>query len=67
MQRPGKTHKAGLMDPVDSLTIKQLTTFFEDAAKQVDDPYYFEQLVDYFKNHYRSSKGLESASRVLGL
>jgi len=67
MQRPGKMHRAGLADHVDSITIGQLTKFFEQAAKEVEDPFYFEQIVDYLKNHYKSSKGLESPAKVLGL
>ena len=50
--------------------VKRLIDFCEDAAREVpeeDAKFYFEQMVDYFKNHYHDKRGLESASRVLGL
>ena len=41
---------------------------FDELDETGDDAaFYFEQLVDYFRNHYRPSKGLESAGKVLGL
>jgi len=55
---------------LDGLSINKLIGLFEDASKEVpeeDAKFYFEQLVDYFKNHYNQKRGLDSASRVLGL
>jgi hypothetical protein len=67
MQRPGKTYRAGPMDGPDRISTFALCKFFEEAAEQVDDPFYFEQLADYFRNHYSPKKGLEKPTRVLGL
>ena len=55
---------------VEGLSVKRLIAFCEDAQREVpeeDAKFYFEQMVDYFKNHYNDKRGLESASRVLGL
>jgi len=55
---------------LDGLSINKLIGLFEDASKEVpeeDAKFYFEQMVDYFKNHYNQKRGLESASKVLGL
>tara|TARA_R100000008_G_C3526473_1_gene136856 strand:- start:565 stop:783 length:219 start_codon:yes stop_codon:yes gene_type:complete len=55
---------------LEGLSVKRLIDFCEDAAREVpeeDAKFYFEQMVDYFKNHYHDKRGLESASRVLGL
>ena len=68
-QRPGKTYSAGPMDGPDRITAKALISFFEDAADQTegDVSFYMEQLVDYFRNHYKPSKGLDTPGKVLGL
>ncbi len=55
---------------VEGLSVKRLIAFCEDAQREVpeeDAKFYFEQMVDYFKNHYNDKRGLESASKVLGL
>lgn len=55
---------------LEGLSVKRLIAFCEDAQKEVpeeDAKFYFEQMVDYFKNHYNDKRGLESATRVLGL
>ncbi len=55
---------------LEGLSVAKLIGLFEDASREVpeeDAKFYFEQLVDYFKNHYNQKRGLESASRVLGL
>ena len=55
---------------VEGLSVKRLIAFCEDAQREVpeeDAKFYFEQMVDYLKNHYNDKRGLESASRVLGL
>ena len=55
---------------LEGLSVAKLIGLFEKASREVDDEnskYYFEQLVDYFKNHYNSKRGLESATKVLGL
>ena len=71
-QRIGKTHSAGPMDGPDRIDTRTLTNFFQECFDELDETgddaaVYFEQLVDYFRNHYRPSKGLESAGKVLGL
>ena len=71
-QRIGKTHSAGPMDGPDRIDTRTLTNFFQECFDELDETgddaaFYFEQLVDYFWNHYRPSKGLESAGKVLGL
>ncbi len=71
-QRIGKTHSAGPMDGPDRIDTRNLTNFFQECFDELDETgddaaFYFEQLVDYFRNHYRPSKGLESAGKVLGL
>ena len=55
---------------LEGLSVRRLISFFEDAQKEVpeeDAKFYFEQMVDYFKNHYNDKRGLESGTRVLGL
>ena len=55
---------------LEGLSVAKLINFFEDAQRQVEEEdakFYFEQMVDYFKNHYNSKRGLESATKVLGL
>ena len=55
---------------MEGLSVKRLHDFFEDAARELpagDARFYFEQCADYFKNHYNPKRGLESASKVLGL
>ena len=55
---------------VEGLSVKRLIDFCKDAQREVpeeDAKFYFEQMVDYFKNHYNDKRGLESATRVLGL
>ncbi len=55
---------------LEGLSVAKLIGLFEEASREVDDEnskFYFEQLVDYFKNHYNQKRGLESAARVLGL
>ena len=55
---------------IEGLSVKRLIAFCEDAQREdpeEDAKFYFEQMVDYFKNHYNDKRGLESATRVLGL
>ena len=55
---------------IEGLFVRRLINFCEDAASEVEDEnskFYFEQMIDYFKNHYSPKRGLESASKVLGL
>ena len=55
---------------LEGLSVAKLINFFEDAQREVEEEdakFYFEQMVDYFKNHYNSKRGLESATKVLGL
>ena len=55
---------------IEGLSVRRLINFCEDAASEVEDEnskFYFEQMIDYFKNHYSPKRGLESASKVLGL
>ena len=71
-QRPGKTYQAAAFDGPDRIDTRTLTNFFQECFDELDETgddaaFYFEQLVDYFRNHYKPSKGLESAVRVLGL
>jgi hypothetical protein len=66
-QRRGKTYRAGPMDGPDRINTRSLAAFFEEAATQVEEPFYFEQLADYFRNHYSPKKGLDSPIKVLGL
>ncbi len=71
-QRRGKTHSAGPMDGPDRIDTRTLVNFFQECHDELDETgddaaFYFEQLVDYFRNHYKPSKGLESAGKVLGL
>ena len=55
---------------LEGLSVARLISLFEEAAKEVpeeDDKFYFDQMVDYFSNHYNQKRGLDSASKVLGL
>ena len=55
---------------LEGLSVAKLINFFEDAQREVEEEdakFYFEQMVDYFKNHYNQKRGLESATKVLGL
>ena len=71
-QRIGKTHSAGPMHAPDRNDTRTLNHYLQESIHELDQTgldaaFYFEQLVDYFRNHYRPSKGLESAGKVLGL
>jgi hypothetical protein len=55
---------------LEGLSVARLISLFEEAAKEVpeeDAKFYFDQMVDYFSNHYNQKRGLDSASKVLGL
>jgi len=55
---------------LEGLSVNKLISLFEEASREVpeeDAKFYFEQMVDYFKNHYNQKRGLDSAARVLGL
>jgi hypothetical protein len=69
MQRPGKTYRAAPMDGPERIDQWSLVNFFKDAKEQTsgDVQFYMEQLETYFRTGYSSKKGMERASRVLGL
>lgn len=68
-QRPGKTYKAAAFDGPEKIDTRTLVNLFKDAKEQTDGDvsFYMEQLEDYFRNNYNPKRGVESASRVLGL
>tara|TARA_R100001377_G_scaffold51037_2_gene29822 strand:- start:4327 stop:4548 length:222 start_codon:yes stop_codon:yes gene_type:complete len=55
---------------LEGLSVRRLVAFFEEASKEIpeeDSKFYFNQMVDYFENHYNQKRGLDSASKILGL
>jgi len=55
---------------LEGLSVARLISLFEEAAKEVpeeDAKFYFDHMVDYFSNHYNQKRGLDSATKVLGL
>lgn len=58
------------MSSTESVSVRALIDFCEQAAKDVpedDARFYFEQMIDYFRNDYSPRKGLATAARILGL
>ena len=55
---------------LEGLSVARLISLFEEASKEIpeeDAKFYFDQMVDYFSNHYNQKRGLDSASKILGL
>jgi hypothetical protein len=55
---------------LEGLSVRRLISFFEEASKEIPEEgskFYFDQMVDYFENHYNQKRGLDSATKVLGL
>ena len=55
---------------LEGLTVRRLIAFFEEPSKEIpeeDSNFYFNQMADYFQNHYNQKRGLDSATKVLGL
>lgn len=68
-QRRGKYHAAAAFDGPDRIDTRTLVKLFKEAKDltEGDVSFYMEQLEDYFRNQYSPNRGVESASRVLGL
>ena len=68
-QRPGKSYRAAAFDGPDKIDTRSLLNLFKDAKEQTDGDvsFYMEQLEEYFRDSYNPKKGLDKASRVLGL
>tara|TARA_B100000700_G_C15030772_1_gene850399 strand:+ start:1514 stop:1726 length:213 start_codon:yes stop_codon:yes gene_type:complete len=68
-QRPGKSYRAAAFDGPDKIDTRSLVNLFKDAKEQTDGDvsFYMEQLEEYFRDSYNPKKGLDKASRVLGL
>jgi hypothetical protein len=65
-QTPAALKKVNL----EGLSVRRLIAFFEEASKEIpeeDSKFYFDQMADYFQNHYNQKRGLDSATKVLGL
>ena len=57
------------MSDVERINTQSVVKLMNDCAKVTDGDvsFYFEQVADYFREHYSPKKGLDTAERVLGL
>ena len=57
----------------DGINIRKMTRLMQECAEELEkagyeDPaYYFNQVVDYLQDEYSPNRGLDTASRILGL
>ena len=57
----------------DGINLRKMTRLMQECAEELEkagyeDPaYYFNQVVDYLQDEYSPNRGLDTASRILGL
>ena len=57
----------------DGINLRKMTSLMQECAEELEkagyeDPaYYFNQVVDYLQDEYSPNRGLDTASRILGL
>ena len=57
----------------DGINLRKMTRLMQECAEELEkagyeDPaYYFNQVVDYLQEEYSPNRGLDTASRILGL
>ena len=57
----------------DGINLRKMTRLMQECAEELEkagyeDPaYYFNQVVDYLQDEYSPNRGLDTASKILGL
>ena len=66
-QRRGNWKPAAMSD-VERINTMAVAKLMSDCAKATDGDvsFYFEQVADYFREHYSPKKGLDTSERELG-